>query len=179
MSTPPGTSASADRVEALPGREHVQDDPVDGAGLDRVGQRLDQVADGDRPGGVLAAEEGPDVALGDVGEVLAALEGVQHARASPTARSSDMLSAPGADAGLDDAGAGEDVGHRDDLAGVLGVDHGGAARHRQHVVGEQRAQREVLDAGGVADRRAVGRADEVVVGEVAAVGVELLARRRA
>ena len=76
--------------------------------------------------------------------------------------------------GLDDDRAGEHVGHRDDLAGVLGVDHGGAARHRHHVVGQQRAQREVLDPRGVRDRRAVRHPDQVVVVEVPAVGVELL-----
>ena len=49
----------------------------------------------------------------------------------------------GADAGLEHPGAGEDVGDADDLGGVLGVDHRGAARHRQHEVGQQRPQRQV------------------------------------
>ena len=40
--------------------------------------------------------------------------------------------------GLDDPGSGEDVGLGQDLAGVLGVDHGGAAGHGQRVVGQQR-----------------------------------------
>jgi hypothetical protein len=65
-----------------------------------------------------------------------------------------MLSAP-THAGLDHAGAGEDVGHGHDLAGVLGIDHCRAARHREHVVAEQRTDREVLDAGGVLGGRAV------------------------
>ena len=170
---PAGGERVADDVEALPGREHVQDDPVDRPGLDRVRQRLDQVADGDRPGGVLAAEERPHVALGDVGEVLAALEGVQHpvvADGTQQGHAERTRAHPG----LDHAGAREDVGHGDDLAGVLGVDHRRAAGHRQHVVRQQRPDREVLDAGGVADRGAVGRADQLVVGQVAAVGVELL-----
>ena len=59
---------------------------------------------------------------------------------SPTARSSEHGQRARADARLDDPGAGEDVGHRDDLRGVLGVDHRGAAGHREHVVGQQRAQ---------------------------------------
>ena len=109
---------------------------------------------------------------GDVGEVLAALERDQLAVVAdgPQQRHAQ---GPGPDPGLDDPGAGEDVGHRHDLGRVLGVDHGRPARHRHHVVGEQRTQREVLGAGRVGHDRPVGRADEVVVGEPAGVGVEL------
>ena len=84
-----------------------------------------------------------------------------------------------ADASLDDRRPGEDVGHLDDLAGVLGVDDGGSTRHRHDVVAEQRPQREVLDVGGVGHDGAVGRTDEVVVAQEAAVGVELASRARA
>ncbi len=126
------------------------------------------------PRGVVLAEEGPRVALGDVGEVLATLERV-HVALLPHGAQQAHRQRPGADAGLDHPGAGEDVGHRDDLPRVLGVDHGRATGHGHDVVGQQRAQGEVLDPGGVADDGAVGGADEVVVGEPPAVGVELAA----
>ena len=69
---------------------------------------------------------------------------VGHSRPSaPTARSSEHDSAPEPTPASITRGAGEEVGHRDDLRRVLRVDHGGAARHGQHVVGKQRAQRHV------------------------------------
>ncbi len=77
---------------------------------------------------------------------------------------------------FDDRGPGEDVRHLDDLAGVLGVDDGGAAGHRHDVVAEQGPKGEILDASRVRDDGAVRRSDEVVVAQVAAVGVELAAR---
>ena len=94
----------------------------------------------------------------------------------PIARSSQSDRAPGPDAGLDDGGAGEDVGEGDDLGGVLRVDDGGAAGHRHDEVAQQRAEGEVLVAGRARDDRAVGQADEVVVGDHAAVRVEHGAR---
>ena len=113
-------------------------------------QGLDEVADGDGPGRVVPAEEGAAVAAGDLGEVLAPLERQQPAALAdgPQQRHGQRAAA---DAGLDDRRAREDVGHLDDLARVLGVDDGRAARHRHDVVAEQRSQREVLDAGGVRD----------------------------
>ena len=80
-----------------------------------------------------------------------------------------------ADARLEHARAGEDVGEHEDRPDVLGVDHLRAARHLEHVLGERRAHR---DEAGVARRvhgRAVGAADEVVVGDDARVRVELAA----
>ena len=162
------------RVEALPGGEHVQDDPVHAGVLDGVRQGFDEVADLDPPGRVLPAEEDARVAAGDVREVLAALEGDELPGVSDGPEQGHAQGA-GPDAGLDDAGPGEDVGHRDDLAGVLGVDDRGAPRHRHHVVGEQGSQHEVLDARAVRHDRPVGAADDVVVGEAAVVGVELAA----
>ncbi len=75
-------------------------------------------------------------------------------------------------------GARVDVRHRDDLPGVLGVDDGRTTRHRQDVVGQQRPQREVRDVARAHDDGALGRADEVVVPEVAPVRVEGCARRQ-
>jgi len=170
-----GGQCAGDDIEALPGRQHVQDDPVDGARLDGLRQGFDQVADGDPPGWVRTAEEALDVASRDVGEVLAAFEGVQVPLVAhgPQERHAQR---PRAHAGFDHVGAGEDVGHGHDLTGVLGVDHSRAAGHGEHVVAEQRTDRQVLDAGGVLHGRAVRGADEVVVGQPAAVRVEVLAR---
>ena len=93
---------------------------------------------------------------------------------SPMARSRKRAERAGADARLDDAGAGEDVGEGQDLPRVLGVDHGGAAGHGQDVVGEQGAQREVGDVSRGADNAALGSADQLVVREGTLVGVEVL-----
>ena len=94
---------------------------------------------------------------------------------SPTARSSAHASAPDPTPASTTYAPGEDVAHGDDLAGVLRVHDRCPARHRQHVVRVQRAQREVLDATGAAHHDALGRADEVVVRDRALVGVEVLA----
>src|SRR5690606_36749627 len=75
-------------------------------------------------------------------------------------------------AGRAPPGARVDVGHADDLGGVPRVDYGGAARHGEHVVGQQRPQGEVLDLGGVGHDAALGLPDELLVLEVALVRVE-------
>ena len=145
---PAGGQHGGDGVDAFPRREHVKDHAVHGAGLLGLQDLFLEVADGDVPGRVRAAEDGFHVAAGDFGEFLAAFEGVQVAGIAHGAQQGDGQGA-GADAGLHHAGAGVDVAHRDDLGGVLGVDHGGAARHREHEVLQQRAQRLVADLGGV------------------------------
>ena len=132
-----------------------------------------EVADGELPGGVRAAEVALHVLLGDLGEVGAALVAVQHALVADGAQQEGAERA-GADARLDDARAGEDVGEGQDLPRVLGVDHGGAAGHGQDVVGEQGAQREVGDVSRGADNTALGSADQLVVREGTLVGVEVL-----
>ena len=63
----------------------------------------------------------------------------------------------GSDPGLDDRGAREDVGQREDLRRILRVDDRRAAGHRHHEVGEQRPQREVGVAVGGLHDAAVGR----------------------
>ena len=55
--------------------------------------------------------------------------------ASPTARSSEQVSAPDPTPASTTRAPGNTSPMADDLAGVLGVDDGGAARHRQHEVG--------------------------------------------
>jgi hypothetical protein len=162
-------------VDALPGSQHVQDHPV--VALPRGRELLGEVAEAQGPGRVglpvRGTEELGDVAAGDVGELLAALVGRELAVGTDGAqeRAGERTRA---DPGLDDVGAGEDVGHGHDLRGVLGVDHGGTARHRHHELREQRAEDEVLAAGRRRDREALLTADQVVVGHPAAVGVERL-----
>jgi hypothetical protein len=112
--------------------------------------------------------------VGDLREVLAPLVGVDVPAVAHRAQQRAGQRA-GADAGLEHPGARVDVRHRDDLRGVLRVDDGGAARHRQDVVGQQRAQRQVVHAPGGAHDAALGLADQRVVVEVALVRVELLA----
>ncbi len=169
---PAGRERVGDDVEALPGGEHVEDDPVDRAVGHGERQRADEVADRDGPRGVGPAEEVLDVAAGDLREFGAALEGV-HVPVVTDGPQQRHAQRAGADTRLDDPGAREDVGHRDDLSGILGIDDRRAPRHRHHVVREQRPQREVFDPGGVGHRRAVRAADEVVVAQAAAVGEEL------
>ena len=141
-------------------------------------QRLDEVADDEPPGRVRRRRRSSTLPRATSAKSSRRSKDEQLPLVADGAQQRQRQGA-GPDAGLDDAGAGEDVGHRDDLGRVLGVDDGGAARHRHHVVGQQRAQGEVLDARGVRDDRAVGLADEVVVREQPAVGVELAARGRA
>ncbi len=162
-----GDQGLGDGLQALPGGEHVEDDAVDVG----VGEVVLEVTDGERPRGVRAAEVALDVLRGDLGEVGAALVGVQHAVVADGAQQ-EAAERAGAHTGLDDAGAGEDVGHRQDLPRVLGVDHGGTAGHGQDIVGEQRAQREVGDVPGGTDNAALGSTDQLVVGEGSLVGVE-------
>ena len=145
-------------------------------------QRLGEVADREAPrrgGSALGgAEELVDVAAGDVGELLAALVRRDAAERADGAQQRAGQGA-GADTGLDDVRAGEDVGERDDLGRVLRVDDGGAARHRDDELGEQRPEDEVLPAGRGGDREALFAPDQVVVRHAATVGVEGLARLQA
>ncbi len=120
-----------------------------------------------------AAEVALHVLLGDLGEVLAALVGVQHALLADGAEQEGGQCA-GSDAGFHDARAGEDVAEGQDLTRVLGVDHGGAAGHGQDVVGEQGAQRQVDDVSRGTDNAALGSTDQLVVRERTLVGVEVL-----
>ena len=66
---------------------------------------------------------------------------------------------------LENAGAGEDVGGMDDLGGVLGVDDRRSPRHRQHVVGDERAERQETPAFFGLDDGSLLAADELAVAE--------------
>ena len=157
-------------VQALPGCEHVEYDAVDAAGLFNLRQGVLQVADAQLPRRVRSTEHGLNVAAGDVRELFTTFEGVHATVVADCTQQRDGQCA-GADAGFDDACAGEDVCLDDDLGGVLGVDDGCAARHGEHEVLVEGAQRLVEDAVSVGDDGAFGCADEVVVLEEALVGV--------
>src|SRR5690606_6981902 len=163
-----GDERLGDGLQALPGGQHVENDAVHVG----VGQVVLEVADGELPGGVRAAEVALDVLPGDVGEVLAALVAVQHALVADGPQQ-EAAQRAGAHTGLHDARAGEDVGEGEDLSRVLRVDDGCPAGHGQDVVGEQGAQREVGDVPGGADNAALGSADQFVVREGTLVGVEI------
>ena len=119
--------------------------------------------------------EDRDVAAGVLGVVGALFVGDDPAlwpdRAQQRARQRT-----GAGAGLQHARPGKDVALVHDLGGVLGIDHLRTARHRHHVVDQQRAehQKECPVAGF--DDAALLQPDEGVVGDRAAMGVKLTAR---
>src|SRR5665647_2870371 len=77
-----------------------------------------------------------------------------------------------------DACPGVDVAHRDDLARVLGVHHGGTPWHGEHEVRQQRSQRQIGHTAGADHDGALRSADQVVVAEVPLVRVEGRARRQ-
>ena len=117
-----------------------------------------------------STEHGFNVAAGDVCELFTTFEGV-HATVVADCTQQRDGQCTGADAGLDDACAGEDVCLDDDLSGVLGVDDGCSARHGEHEVLVEGAQRLVENAVSVGDDGTFGCADEVVMLEEALVGV--------
>ena len=174
MSTPPGREGLDHGVEAFPRREHVEHHAIDAPRLDHVEQSLGEVAQLDLPSGRLRAEEGRDVRARDQRELLAALEGDQSTLRADRSQQREGERA-GSDPGLDDSRAREDVGLLEDLAGILRVDDRGAARHRHDEVAEQGPEREVGVAVAALHHRAVGRADQHVVLEQSAMGVEHLA----
>ena len=106
------------------------------------GARPGRRAAAPRPGAA-RRRSAPTLPAGDVGEVLAPLVAESPGRRSPTARSSEQVSAPEPAPASSTRAPGKTSPMRDDLGGVLRVDDRGAARHRQHEVGQQRAERQV------------------------------------
>ena len=170
-----GTQGAGRRLQTVPRGQHVEDHPV--GLLARRGQRLREVADREAPRRVVAAEELGDVGTRHVGELLAPLVR-RHPAVRPHRAQQGAGERAGPDAGLDDVRPREDVDHGDDLRGVLGVDHRGTARHRDHELAQEGPKDEVLPARRRRDSEALVAADQVVVLEVAAVGEEALARRQ-
>ena len=115
--------------------------PVGGGGR----QRVDEVADRERPVRGAAPRKLTTLPRGDAGELVAPLERDQVA-ALPHRAQQPQRQGAGADAGLDDGRAGEDVAEGEDLRGILRVDDRRAARHRHDEVRQQRPHREVLVA---------------------------------
>ena len=159
-----------DGLDVLPRGKHVEHDPVNATFLGRP-QHLVNVTNAQIPRRVAAAEPQIDVGSSDVSKVLAALYGNQTALRANRIQESHRQRA-GASAGLDDGRAGEDITHVGDDARVLGVDDGGAAGHRHHVVNLERAQNLKLTALLGDDHLAVRAANNVVMVESAAVGLE-------
>ena len=98
---------------------------------------------------------------------------------SPTARSREMDSAPEPTPASTTRAPGKMSAMVTIWRGVLGVDDGGAARHGEHEVGQQRTQRLVLLAHVVDHDGAVRQADDVVMRQEPPVRVEGTSRRRA
>jgi hypothetical protein len=141
---PAGPECPRRGVEAVPGGEHVEDDPV--RAFTGSGQLLGQVSQREPPGRVVAPEELGDITTCDVGELLTALER-GHPAVGPDGSQERAGEGPRAHPGLDDHGTREDVGHGHDLGRVLRVDHGRSARHRDDELAEQRTEHQVLAAG--------------------------------
>jgi hypothetical protein len=120
---------------------------------------------------VRAAKDGLDVATGDVGKFLAAFKGVQVAVVAHGPQERDGQGA-GTYTGFNYPGAWENIGHGDNLAGVLRINHSGAAGHGKDKVREQRAQRLILLPNVVHHNGAVGFADDLIMVQETAVGVE-------
>ena len=168
-----GHQRVGDRVDALPRREHVEDDPVGALAGGR--QRLGEVAEAEAPGRVRSPPKNW-VTLARATSANSSRRSYDDTRpCGPTARSSEQVSAPDPTPASTTRAPGKMSAMRDDLGGVLGVDHGRAARHRHHELAEQRAEDEVLPAGRRRDREPLLAADQVVVLEVALVGEEALA----
>jgi hypothetical protein len=120
---------------------------------------------------VRAAEDRLDVSTGDVREFFTPFKRVQVAVVSHGAEQRDGEGA-GANPCFHYPGTGEDVGHGNDLPGILRVHHGSSAGHGEDEIGEQRAQGLVLLAHVVDHYRAVNLADDVIVVQETAVGME-------
>ena len=168
----PGCSAPLGVLDDLPRLGQVEHDAVEARS-----RRCPRSSRGARPGSARAPPRRGTTATFCVrllGEVLAELvaddvgAGPQHGHRQRA----------GADARLEHPGAREDVGEHQDRAEVLRVDDLRAAGHLQHEVRQRRPQRRVGRALRRPHRRALGLADELVVGDEAGVGVELAARPR-
>ena len=159
-----------DGLDVLPGSKHVEYDPVDAALFGRP-QHLVNVTDAQVPCGVAAAEPQVNVGGRDVSEVLAPLHRDKAPLRADRIEESHRQRA-GAGAGLDDSRAGENIPHVGNDPCVLGIDDGGAAGHRHHIIDLQGPQDLELAAFLGDNHLAVGTANDVVMVESAAVGLE-------
>ena len=112
-----------------------------------------------------------DVCSGDVRKVLASLDGDKPAlRTDCVEESHGQSTRPRA--GFNDRRAREDVAHVGDDARILRVHNSRSARHRHNVVDLEGTQNLELTALFRDDNLAVGTADDVVMVESAAIGLE-------
>ncbi len=117
------------------------------------------------------AEHADDVLARSIGEVLADLVAV-HVGSGPQQGHAECSRA---DAGFEHPGARRDVGQHEQGAEVLGVDDLSPSRHLEDEVLQRRAQRGVSHPPRAGTGGALGRAEEIVVGEHSVVAVELAA----
>ena len=120
----------------------------------------------------LGAAEALDVGPGPGTEVLPPLV-ARHDRARPQQRHRQRSRA---DPGFEHPGARKDVGQDEDRPRVLGIHHLRSPGHLEHGVGQGGAHGQEGRAARGLQPGALGRADDVVMGDHTGVGVELAAR---
>ncbi|SIM73234.1 Uncharacterised protein [Mycobacteroides abscessus subsp. abscessus] len=157
--------------QSFPGRQHVEDHAIDAAGVRRS---LGEIADHQVPVVRPLPEERCDVTHSVFGVILTNLVG-DHCSLRPHCSQQRTGERPGSGAGLQHPGAREDVTVVHDLRGVFRVDHLSTARHRQHIVEQQRTQHQKLVAVGGFHHAALGYTDHLVVHDGPTMCVELLA----
>ena len=160
-----------DLVDALPGGEHVEYDPVDGAGFGDIRELFHQVADGQRPVGGRSAVESGDVAGRDIRELLTTLERQQTTGGADRTEQPEREST-GTDARLDHGRTGEDVADRENSRRVFRVDDRCPPWHRHDEIVEKRAERQILVTGGAEHHARIRLPDHRIVRHHPAMRVE-------
>src|SRR5690606_26524158 len=113
---PAGCQRRRDCVEALPRREHVEDDAVDGTRLGVLWQGILQVAHVNGPVTRCFSDERLDVCVRDLGELLTSFERLEGTICSNRTKQPQGESAR-ANPRLHNTSTGEDVGLGEDLRG--------------------------------------------------------------
>ncbi len=157
-------------LEVLPWLEHIEDDAVNWA-AQLVDGDIGQVTQARRPPLRLLTEVFLDVVHRVLEMIVANLVGEDVALWAHSTQQSHRKRAR-TRACLQDAGAHENVALNQDLSRVLGVNDGGAARHRQHVVHHEVAEEQEIAAQSRAHDRALVHSDDLVVADDALVRVE-------
>src|SRR5947208_3919980 len=166
---PARTEHGGDRLHELPRLGQVEEHAV------RWRLLREPVLDGAEPNREVRhlAEAHVDVGHGPPRELAALLVG-DDAPVGPDRAQEGERERARARARLDDAAARVDVGPEQDHRQVLGVDDLRTAGHVEHVLAERGAEREIAEAQRGPHPGALGLADDRVVRDPAAVGVERL-----